>query len=81
MMTNEGSTKIVTLMTSRSYKSYYENVIFFLLFSLYSRAWIRQIKYKVMVTKEGSTKIVNFMTRGVGVFVLGRWGKQEGERG
>ena len=34
-----------------------------------------------MVTKEWFTKIVNFMTRGVVVFVLGRWGYKKGGGG
>ena len=31
---------------------------------LYSPAWMRQIKYIVMMTKEGSTRIISFMTPG-----------------
>ena len=33
----------------------------------FSGAWIRQIKYIVMMTKEGFSKIVNFMTQGQGL--------------
>ena len=38
---------------------------------LYSEVWIRQTKYKVMMTKEGSTELVIFMTPGAGVLVQG----------
>ena len=37
----------------------------------YTWAWIRQIKYIVLVTKKVSTKIVNFMTYGAGFLMLG----------
>ena len=40
-------------------------------FLLYSWAYVRQTKYKVMLTKERGTKIVNFMTPGAGVLVPG----------
>ena len=41
--------------------SYNENAMF-----VYTRALIRQIKYKAIMTiKEGSAKIVNFITIGV----------------
>ena len=39
---------------------------------LYSQAYIRQIKYIIMMIKEASTKIVNFMTPRAGVLLLGR---------
>ena len=39
---------------------------------LYSKAYIRQTKYKEMLTEKNSTKLVNFMTTGAGVLVLGR---------
>ena len=38
---------------------------------VYTRAWIRQIKYKAIMTKEGSAKIVNFIAIGAGGLVLG----------
>ena len=38
---------------------------------LHSQAWIRQTKYKVMITKEGCTKIVTFLTPGAVVLALG----------
>ena len=38
---------------------------------LYSQAWTRQTKYKIMMTKEGSTKIVNFMNARAGVLISG----------
>ena len=37
---------------------------------LYSQAYIKQTRYKVMMTKEGSTKIVNFLTPWQFFFVL-----------
>ena len=80
MMIKEGSTKIVNFMTpgagvlvlarghiNHIVKMYY----FFKNLLLYSHAWIRQTKYRVIMTKEGSTKIVNFMTPGAWVLVLG----------
>ena len=45
---------------------------FFKNLRLYSQAYNRQTKCKVMMTKEGFIKIVNFMTPGAGVLVLGR---------
>ena len=36
-------------------------------------AWIRQIKYVVMMTKEGSPKIVNFMTPWMGLWPLSHY--------
>ena len=81
MMTKEGSNKIVNFITpgegvllqrrghiSHIIKMHY----FFKNLLLYSQAFIRQIKYVVMMTIEESTRIVNFMTPGVGVLVLGR---------
>ena len=41
-------------------------------FLVYTWAWIRHIKYIVMITKEGFIKIVNFMTHGAGFHTLGR---------
>ena len=38
----------------------------------FSRAWIIQIKYIVIMTKERSTKFVNLITPGAGVPLLGR---------
>ena len=38
---------------------------------LYSKAQIRQIKYKAIMTKKGSARIVNFFTIGAGGLVLG----------
>ena len=38
----------------------------------YSQAWIRQIKYMVIMTKARSTRIVNIMTTGLArVLMLG----------
>ena len=54
----------------KSVKSMYLNSLKNLL--LYSKAYIRQTKYMIMMTREWSTKIVNFMTPGSGVDVLGR---------
>ena len=81
IMTREGSTKIVNVMTSRTgvlvlgcghishiVKTHY----FFKNLLIYSHAWIRQTTYKVMMTKERSTKIVNFRTPRAGVLMLGR---------
>ena len=45
---------------------------YFFKYLLDSQAYIRQTKYKVMITKEGSTKIVNFMTHRAGVLMLAR---------
>ena len=42
-----------------------------MIFLVYTGAWIRQIKYIVMMTKEGCTKIVNYMALGAGVLILG----------
>ena len=80
MMTKEGSTKIVNIMTpgsvvlvlgyghiSHIVKMHY----FFKNLLLYSQAYIRQTKYVVMMTKEGSTNIVNYMTPGAEVLVIG----------
>ena len=38
---------------------------------LYSRPWIRQTKYVVMMAKKGSTKIANFITPRAGLLVIG----------
>ena len=37
---------------------------------VYTRAWIRQIKYYAIMTTEGSDKIVNFIAIGAGGFKL-----------
>ena len=60
MMTKEGSTKIVNVMSlwAWPYVSYSENAFFLLKFS-FLLPGIDQTKYKIMMTKEGSTKIVN----------------------
>ena len=67
MMTKEESTKIVNSITPGQEFLYWAwlytgsekcNISSPLL--VYTRTWIRQIKYIVMMTKEGSTKIVNF---------------------
>ena len=76
MITSEGSTKIVNIMTPgagvlvlgrghicHKVKLHY----FFQNLLLYSQALIRQTKSTVMMTNEGSTKIVNVMTPGIGV--------------
>ena len=67
MMNKKGSTKIVNLLTpgvgfscAWLYKSYSKNALFLCLL-LYSQAWIRQTKYKLLMTNERSTQIVNFM--------------------
>ena len=74
-MTKEGSTKIVTFMTpwagvlvlGRGHISHIVKMhYFFKSLLLYSQAYIRQTKYKVMMTKEGSDKIINFRTPGLG---------------
>ena len=39
---------------------------------VYTRVWIRQIKYKAIMTTEGSVKIVNFITIEAGSLVLER---------
>ena len=78
-MTKEGSNKIINFMTPRagvlvlgcSHISHIVKVYYFFKnLLLYSHAYIRQTKYKVIMTKEGSTKIVNFMIPWAGVFVL-----------
>ena len=74
MMTKEGSTQILTFMThgagvlvlghghiSHTVKMHLL-IISLKNLPLYFHAYIRQTKYKVMMTKEGSTQIVNFMT-------------------
>ena len=75
MMTKEGSTKIVNLMTlvlgrgniSHLVKMHY----FFKNLLLYTQAHIRQTESIEMMKKKESTKVVNFMTPGVGILVLG----------
>ena len=68
MMTKEGSTKIVNLMTQRAgvlvlgrgHIAYKVKLYsFYKIFLLYSQAYIRQTKCEVMKTKEGFTKILN----------------------
>ena len=44
---------------------------------LLKRIWIRQIKYKAIMSKEGSAKIVNFITIGARVLMLGRGYKSQ----
>ena len=39
---------------------------------VYTGAWIKQIKYLVIMAKEGSTIIVSFKTHGAGVLMLRR---------
>ena len=66
MMTKEGSTQIVNLMTpgrvlvlGRGHKSHTVKMhYFFKILLLYSQHQFRQTMYIVMMTKEGSTKIV-----------------------
>ena len=78
-MTKEGSTKIVTFMTSGAgvlalgcgHICHIVKMHYFFNLLLYSQALIRQTKCKVMMTKEGFTKIVNFMTYRAGVLMLG----------
>ena len=80
IMTREGSTKIVIVMTSRTgvlvlgcgHISHIVKTHYFFKNLIYSHAWIRRTTYKVMMTKERSTKIVNFMTPRAGVLMLGR---------
>ena len=75
MITKEGSTRIANFMTPGArvlvqwcgYMSYLVK-----LHLLYSVAWFRQTKCKVMMTKEGSTKILNFMTPGAVVLMKER---------
>ena len=62
--------KLDGFLVIRVYKFSKELKLFF--WNLFSQAYFRQTKYKVMITKEGSTKIVNFMTLGAGVLVQGR---------
>ena len=80
-MTEERSTRIVKFMTpgagalvqGRGNISYVVKMhYFFKNLRLYSQAYNRQTKCKVMMTKEGFIKIVNFMTPGAGVLVQGR---------
>ena len=81
MKTEEGSTKIVNIMTAGvgvlllkcgqiSYvvkiHDFFKNIL------LYSQAQIRQTECIAMMSKEGSTKIVNFMAPRAGILVLGR---------
>ena len=78
MMTKEGRTKIVKLMTPKAgflvlgcgHISHIARMHYiFKNLLLYSHAYIRQTKYIVMITKEGSTKI--FMTPAEGILMLG----------
>ena len=75
MKTKEESTKVLNFMTPGAgvlalgcgYVSHIVKIHYSLKNLVhYSQAWIRQTKYKVMMTKEGSSKIVNFMTPGQG---------------
>ena len=78
-MTKKGSTQIVNFMTPEAgvlalgcgHISHIVKIHYSLKNLLYSQAWIRPIKYIVMMTKEGSTKIVNFMTPGQGFLCRG----------
>ena len=77
MMSKEGSTKILNLIAPEAgvlcrgmVKKWTCNISSPLL--VYTRAWIRQIKYKAIMTKERSVMIVNFITLGAGGLMLGR---------
>ena len=82
-MTKEGSAKTVNFMTpgagvlvlGRGHIciSLIVNMCYvFKNLLLYSRAWMRQSEYILMMTKERSTKIVDFMTSRAGILVTER---------
>ena len=76
MVTKEESTKIKNFMTPRAGflvlgRHHIVNTISSPLL-VYTRVWLRQIKYKAIMIKEGYAKIVNFITIGAGSFMLGR---------
>ena len=80
MMTREGSTNIVNIMTpevgvlvlSCGHISYTVKLNYFYENLLYTQAQIRHAEGIVMISKEGSSKIVNFITPRVGILVQGR---------
>ena len=80
MITKEGSTQIVNIMTPEAgvleqgcgHTSHIVKMHYSFNNLLYSQAKIKQTKYIVMMTKERSTQIVNFITHGAGVLMLGR---------
>ena len=82
-MTKEGSTKTVNFMTPGSrvlvlgrghicISHIVKMCYVFKNLLLYSRAWMRQCEYILMMTKERSTKIVDFMTSRAWILVTER---------
>ena len=79
MLTREGSTKIINLMTPRAgvpvlghvHIGHIVKMHYFSEDLLYSWPLYRQTEYKVLISMEASTKILNFMTPWAGVPVLG----------